>query len=90
MHPITDPKLTAAGRDQAARLGKVFEREAAAGMPLPTRWFVSPMRRPGETAGLEWKWLFPGKSNGAGDMGHGVPGECVEVSRRDVVVEAEP
>jgi len=57
----------------------VFKREAGEGMPLPTRWFVSPMRRPGETAGLEWEWLFPGKASKT-DLGHGVPGECVEVS----------
>lgn len=39
-------------------LGGVFAAESAMGMPLPTKFFVSPMRRPGETLGLEWGWLF--------------------------------
>lgn len=39
-------------------LGGVFAAESAHGMPLPTKFFVSPMRRPGETLGLEWGWLF--------------------------------
>lgn len=39
-------------------LGGVFASESAQGMPLPTKFFVSPMRRPGETLGLEWGWLF--------------------------------
>lgn len=39
-------------------LGGVFASESANDMPLPTKFFVSPMRRPGETLGLEWGWLF--------------------------------
>lgn len=58
LYPITDPLLTPTGRRQAMTLGGVFAHEAAHGMPLPTRFFVSPMRRPGETLGLEWGWLF--------------------------------
>lgn len=78
-YPITDPNLTTIGVAQARRLGAIFEREAAAGMPLPSRFFVSPLRRPGETCGLEWGWRFK-KAVVEGDMGHGVPGEVVEVS----------
>ncbi|RSH77721.1 uncharacterized protein EHS24_003288 [Apiotrichum porosum] len=64
-HPITDPPLTARGRAQALQLSATFEREHTRGMPLPTRFFVSPMRRPGETCGLEWCWMFSqSRSNG--------------------------
>lgn len=58
LYPIVDPALTPDGRAQALRLNRIFQREAARGMPLPSRWFVSPMRRPGETCGLEWGWVF--------------------------------
>ncbi|KAL1406180.1 hypothetical protein Q8F55_007867 [Vanrija albida] len=83
-YPITDPNLTPVGVGQAVRLGGIFEAEAAAGMPLPSRFFVSPLRRPGETCGLEWGWRFKAKREA--DMGHGVPGEVVEQLREHLHV----
>ncbi|WOO83694.1 putative phosphoglycerate mutase PMU1 [Vanrija pseudolonga] len=84
-YPITDPNLTPVGVAQARRLGAIFEAEAARGMPLPSRFFVSPLRRPGETCGLEWGWRFR-KAPVEGDMGHGVPGEVVEQLREHLHV----
>lgn len=77
------------GREQATTLAHVFRRESAAGMPLPTRWFTSPMRRPGETVGLTWGWLYGKGENDlhsqgilarSKDLSHGVRAEVVEVS----------
>ncbi|ODN84391.1 hypothetical protein L202_00351 [Cryptococcus amylolentus CBS 6039] len=48
-------------------------------MPLPERWFVSPLKRAGETCGIEWGWLFsmPKKERQAG-KGHGMKAIVVE------------
>lgn len=89
LHPITDPELTAVGREQATDLAHAFRRESAVGMPLPTRWYTSPMRRPGQTVGLTWGWLFGKGENDlhaqgilarSKDQSLGVPAEVVEVS----------
>lgn len=47
-------------------------------MPLPSKWYVSPMKRAGETCGIEWGWLFE-ESKGKG-KGHGVPATVIEVN----------
>lgn len=78
------------GREQATDLAHAFRRESAVGMPLPTRWYTSPMRRPGETVGLTWGWLYGKGENDlhaegillrSQDLSHGVRAEVVEVSR---------
>ncbi|GMK59994.1 hypothetical protein CspeluHIS016_0902110 [Cutaneotrichosporon spelunceum] len=94
-YPITDPGLTPAGREQAMNLAQVLRQESSMGMPLPTRWYTSPMRRPGETVGLTWGWLYgKGESDlhaegilkrGA-DMSHGVRAEVVEQIREHLHV----
>lgn len=72
-HPILDPHLTPLGRSQASKLGSALQREIKGrGMPIPEKWFVSPLHRVGETCRLEWDWLFPDQ--------HGVPAFVVEVS----------
>ncbi|BEJ18104.1 hypothetical protein CspHIS471_0703810 [Cutaneotrichosporon sp. HIS471] len=94
-YPITDPALTAAGREQATNLAHVFHRESSMGMPLPTRWYTSPMRRPGETVGLTWGWLYGKGENDlhaegilrrSSDLSHGVRAEVVEEIREHLHV----
>ncbi|ODO07313.1 hypothetical protein L198_00892 [Cryptococcus wingfieldii CBS 7118] len=43
--PIVDPHLSSLGRDQATALRHALQRETPRGMPLPERWFVSPLKR---------------------------------------------
>ena len=81
IHPILDPLLTDLGREQAAHLASALQIEAARGMPLPDLWFTSPLKRTGETCGIEWGWRFPGKAGeeNHGDLGHAVPAVAIEV-----------
>ena len=80
-HGITDPLLTDLGRTQATSLAIALQRETSRGMPMPEKWFVSPLKRCGETCGLEWGWAFQTTTGGASkDMGHGVKATVVEVS----------
>ncbi|KAK8865772.1 hypothetical protein IAR55_000919 [Kwoniella newhampshirensis] len=88
---LHDPDLTALGRSQAAATSSALQREASRGMPLPQRWFVSPLKRAGETCGIEWGWLFgdvSGAEGGAGNggKGHGVPARVVENIREHLHV----
>ena len=50
-------------------------------MPLPDKWFVTPLKRTGETCGLEWGWHFGADANPAKeeDLGRGVPATVIEV-----------
>ena len=50
--------LTEKGRKQASEFARSFERESTKGMPRPEKWFTSPLKRTGETCGLEWRWCF--------------------------------
>lgn len=70
-YPVLDPLLTPLGESQAVSLGEAFQREHQRGMPVPERWFVSPLRRCGQTVELEWGWLLP----------EGVPAVVIEVRR---------
>ncbi|WWD18048.1 hypothetical protein CI109_102495 [Kwoniella shandongensis] len=94
---LLDPYLTVLGRSQAAATASAVQREAKRGMPLPEKWFVSPLKRAGETCGIEWGWLFgddTSKSGGVdaaaaaagGDLGHGVPASVVENIREHLHV----
>lgn len=47
-------------------------------MPLPNKWYVSPMKRAGETCGIEWGWLF--EENQRKGKSHGVPATVIEVN----------
>ncbi|KIR56279.1 hypothetical protein I315_01344 [Cryptococcus gattii Ru294] len=84
LYPILDPDLTDLGRSQAAAFGYALQREAKRGMPLPSTWYVSPMKRAGETCGIEWGWLFE-ESKGKG-KGHGVPATVIENLREHLHV----
>ncbi|WVQ81939.1 hypothetical protein IAT38_004066 [Cryptococcus sp. DSM 104549] len=85
LHPIPDPSLTPLGRSQASAIAATLQREVARGMPLPEKWFVSPLKRVGETCGIEWGWAFgngeetvgkseEGENGEHKDRGRGVPG----------------
>lgn len=52
-----DPPLASLGKTQAANLALALQRGAAKGMPIPDRFFVSTLRRTGETCQVEWNWL---------------------------------
>ncbi|WVQ97168.1 hypothetical protein IAU59_004278 [Kwoniella sp. CBS 9459] len=83
-YPILDPDLTLLGRSQAFQTRKAIQREAGRGMPIPEIWFTSPLRRAGETCGIEWGWLF-GKA-WKGGQGHGVPAIVIEDIREHLHV----
>ncbi|WVQ71032.1 hypothetical protein IAR50_000557 [Cryptococcus sp. DSM 104548] len=84
LYPILDPNLTPLGREQAAALRHALQREAGRGMPVPEKWFVSPLKRAGETCGIEWGWLF-GDPEVAG-KGHGVQASVLENIREHLHV----
>ncbi|WVQ78030.1 hypothetical protein IAT38_000111 [Cryptococcus sp. DSM 104549] len=86
LFPILDPDLTDLGRQQASVLSFALQREAKRGMPLPEKWFVSAMKRAGETCGIEWGWLFGEQTGEQIDKGHGVPAVVVENIREQLHV----
>jgi hypothetical protein len=49
-------------------------------MPLPEVWFVSPLRRCGQTLGREWGWTAESTKGDAKDEGEGVRAIVNEVS----------
>ena len=51
-------------------------------MPVPERFFVSSLKRTGETCGLEWGWTVSEKT-GEGDKGYGVKATVIEVISAD-------
>lgn len=52
-----DPELTELGVQQAHDNAKQWDIEARAGCPLPTKFFVSPLRRSADTLVYTWKRL---------------------------------
>ncbi|OWZ54516.1 hypothetical protein J007_01810 [Cryptococcus neoformans] len=84
LHPILDPDLTDLGRSQAAALSYALQREFKRGMPLPNKWYVSPMKRAGETCGIEWGWLF--EENKGKGKSQGVPATVIENLREHLHV----
>lgn len=55
-----DPSLTDLGETQARNISKAWVKAKEDGVPLPTRWFVSPLRRTGNTCLLSWEGIFGG------------------------------
>ncbi|OCF33251.1 hypothetical protein I317_03686 [Kwoniella heveanensis CBS 569] len=84
LYPILDPDLTPLGRSQAYQTRKAIQREVKRGMPVPEKWYTSPLRRAGETCGIEWGWLFDRAWKGG--QGHGVPATVVENIREHLHV----
>jgi len=60
--------------EQAESLATAFKREQGRGMPHPTLWFVSPLRRCGETLQAEWGWYCKEKNGNPA-----IPAQVVEV-----------
>jgi hypothetical protein len=51
-----DASLAPSGILEALEVSRALRREWKKGMPLPERFFVSSLKRTGETCGLEWGW----------------------------------
>ncbi|CDZ98609.1 Predicted phosphoglycerate mutase [Phaffia rhodozyma] len=49
-----DPVLTPLGESQARALSKAWLNASKNGIPLPTRWFVSPLQRTIQTCQITW------------------------------------
>jgi hypothetical protein len=48
-------------------------------MPIPEKFFVSSLRRTGETCGLEWGWTISENGCEPEDRGKGVRATVIEV-----------
>ncbi|KAL7410969.1 histidine phosphatase superfamily [Mrakia frigida] len=55
-----DPSLTSLGESQARNISQAWVKEKEHGVPLPSRWYTSPMRRTGNTCLLSWEGIFGG------------------------------
>lgn len=62
VHTPHDASLAPSGIAEALEEASALKREVCKGMPVPEKFFVSSLKRTGETCGLEWGWLF-----GSGD-----------------------
>lgn len=74
-----DAALSPRGIAQGQEVAAALQREVLKGMPTPSKWFVSSLRRTGDTCGLEWGWLYT--LTGIKGAGRGVPATVIEVSR---------
>jgi hypothetical protein len=88
VHTPHDASLAPSGISEALEVASALKREVGKGMPVPEKFFVSSLKRTGETCGLEWGWLLsPGSSIEAGkvgwgegeDRGCGIPATVIEV-----------
>ncbi|WWC58524.1 uncharacterized protein I303_101067 [Kwoniella dejecticola CBS 10117] len=90
-YPMLDPDLTPLGRSQAYETRLALQREIQRGMPIPTKWFVSPLKRAGETCGIEWGFMFADGydidgGGYTGGKGHGVRATVIENIREHLHV----
>ena len=93
VHTPHDASLAPSGISEALEVASALKREVGKGMPVPERFFVSSLKRTGETCGLEWGWLLnPSHPDGEGvtekvgwvegeDRGCGITATVIEVSR---------
>jgi hypothetical protein len=58
VHTPHDASLAPSGIAEALEVSSALKREVGKGMPIPEKFFVSSLKRTGETCGLEWGWLF--------------------------------
>jgi hypothetical protein len=58
VHTPHDASLAPSGITEALEVSSALKREVGKGMPVPEKFFVSSLKRTGETCGLEWGWLF--------------------------------
>jgi len=89
VHTPHDASLAPSGISEALEVSSALKREVRKGMPVPEKFFVSSLKRTGETCGLEWGWLFgSGVSDETGkggwvegeDRGCGISATVIEVS----------
>lgn len=78
VHTPHDASLAQSGILEATQVGEALKREYKKGMPVPESFFVSSLKRTGETCGLEWGWTVS-ENTGEGDRGWGVRATVVEV-----------
>ena len=57
VHTPNDASLAPSGITEALEVASALKREVVKGMPVPEKFFVSSLKRTGETCGLEWGWL---------------------------------
>ena len=58
VHTPHDASLAPSGISEALEVASALKREVGKGMPVPQKFFVSSLKRTGETCGLEWGWLL--------------------------------
>ena len=84
-----DASLAPSGITEALEVASALKREVGKGMPIPEKFFVSSLKRTGETCGLEWGLLFgselTAESGKVGwvegeDRGCGIPATVIELS----------
>jgi hypothetical protein len=89
VHTPHDASLAPSGISEALEVASALQREFGKGMPIPEKFFVSSLKRTGETCGLEWGWLFgsgiTAETRKAGwvegeDRGCGIAATVIEVS----------
>jgi hypothetical protein len=92
VHTPHDASLAPSGIIEALQVASALQREVIKGMPTPEKYYVSSLKRTGETCGLEWGWLSAlglrageeiGKRGGwieGEDRGCGIKATVIEVS----------
>lgn len=83
VHTPHDASLAPSGILEATHVGEALKREYKKGMPVPERFFVSSLKRTGETCGLEWGWNNVSEKTGEEDRGCGVRATVIEVISAD-------
>jgi hypothetical protein len=89
VHTPHDASLAPSGISEALEIASALKREVGKGMPAPEKFFVSSLKRTGETCGLEWGWLLSAGSSieprkvgwvEGEDRGCGITATVIEVS----------
>lgn len=95
VHIPHDASLAPSGIIEALEVASALRRESDKGMPRPERFFVSSLKRTGETCGLEWGWLLDSSDEAGHSVGIGERGGWVEGGDRGcgipaTVIEVRP
>jgi hypothetical protein len=90
VHTPHDASLAPSGITEALEVSSALKREVGKGMPVPEKFFVSSLKRTGETCGLEWGWVFgSGVTAETGKVGW-VEGEDRGCGINATVIEVSP
>ncbi len=57
--PVADPRLTPIGEEQARSVHAAWEREILRGLPVPQRFYCSPLTRAIRTLQLTFEGILP-------------------------------